>query len=667
MPTDSSGLLKPTVSVGGVPTQSSTSLPPERVDNSLPDRIQTLTHVPELQLIYDAAPIGLAFLSCDCRYLQINQRLTEICGISVGDHIGRSVRDTVPSVADQVEAIVQTILRTGKPITGVEVNGQRPDGSNAHRFWITYWHPLKNKDGSIAGINVTAEEITERKRAQAESVASEMRFRELADNMSQFAWTADPAGRRTWFNKRWQDYTGTTLEEMRGWGWQKLHHPDDADQVLERMRVAYESGAPWEDTFRLRSRDGQFRWFLTRAVPIRGEGGEIIRWFGTNTDVTEQVELEKALRDLNQNLEQRVAAEARERSRIWNVSQDLLVVSDAEGRIISVNPAWTETLGWSEGELLGKRGFWLVHPDDVQKSDNERISLIEGRKTQYFENRVRDKHGKYHLVSWRAVPDQGSIYAVGRDVTEIRRAEEQLRASRRELARVSRQTLMAAMTASIAHELNQPLSAIVSNANAGLRWLARSQPNIEEVEAGLNRIVNDGHRASEVIASIRAMFGKDQRKRAPVNINALIGEVLALLHGELESHQVLLRTDLLDGIPEVMAERVPLQQVLLNLIMNAVDAMNSVSDRERRLTIRSELLASSDVRVAVEDSGTGIDPSHTNRIFEAFFTTKPHGMGMGLSICQSIVEAHGGSLWAAPRSPHGTVLYAQLPRNGGDG
>jgi PAS domain S-box-containing protein len=655
------------VSVDDVPTQSPTSPRPERVDNSLPDQDQALKHVPELQMVYDAAPIGLAFLSCDCRYLQINQRLTEICGISADDHIGRSVRESVPAVADQVETIVRTILRTGEPITGVEVNGQRPDGSNAHRFWITYWHPLKNKDGSIAGINVAAEEITERKRAQADLAASEMRFRELADNISQFAWTADPAGRRTWFNKRWHDYAGTTLEEMRGWGWQKLHHPDDADHVLERMRAAYESGAPWEDTFRLKRRDGQFRWFLTRAVPIRGEGGEIIRWFGTNTDVTEQVELEKALRGLNQNLEQRVAAEARERSRIWSVSQDLLAVSDAEGRIISVNPAWTEALGWSEGELVGKPGLWLVHPDDVQKSDNERISLVGCRKTQHFENRVRDKHGKYHLVSWRAVPDQGSIYAVGRDVTEIRRAEEQLRASRRELARVSRQTLMAAMTASIAHELNQPLSAIVSNAKAGLQWLARSQPNIEEVEAVLNGIVNDGHRASEVIASIRAMFRKDQRKRAPVNVNALIGEVLALLRGELESHRVLVWTDLLDGLPEVMAEPVPLQQVLLNLIMNAVDAMNSVSDRERRLTIRSELLASSDVRVAVEDSGTGIDQSHTDRIFEAFFTTKPHGMGMGLSICRSIVEAHGGSLWAAPASPHGTVLYAQLPRNGGDG
>ena len=194
---DRVGLLNRAASVSGVPAPHPASPRSERADNSLPDQIQALMHVPALQLIYDTAPIGLAFLSCDCCYMQINQRLTEICGISVTDHIGRSVRDTVPAVADQVETIVQTILRTGEPVIGVEVNGQRPDGSNAHRFWITYWHPLKNKDGSIAGINVAAEEISERKRAQADLVASEMRFRELADNMSQFAWTADPDGRRT--------------------------------------------------------------------------------------------------------------------------------------------------------------------------------------------------------------------------------------------------------------------------------------------------------------------------------------------------------------------------------------------------------------------------------------------------------------------------------------
>ena len=199
------------------------------------------------------------------------------------------------------------------------------------------------------------------------------------------------------------------------------------------------------------------------------------------------------------------------------------------------------------------------------------------------------------------------------------------------------------------------------NANAGLRWLNRPDPNLDEVRAVLQRIVGEGHRTNEVIASIREMFGKNPREKAPVNVNALIGDVLALMQAELESHQVALHTGMLDGLPDVMAERVQLQQVLLNLIMNGVDAMSSVTGRERRLTIKSEIQDMQEVRIAVEDSGTGIDPSHMDRIFDPFFTTKPHGMGMGLSICRSIIESHGGRLWAVPHDPHGTTFYVELP------
>jgi PAS domain S-box-containing protein len=339
-------------------------------------------------------------------------------------------------------------------------------------------------------------------------------------------------------------------------------------------------------------------------------------------------------------------------------------VGDTKGRIISINPAWTEALGWSEDELLLKSGEWLVHPDDLEKSQKEQISLVEGRKTGHFENRIRDKLGKYHVVSWRAVPNEGRIYAVGRDVTELRDAEEQLRASRRELARVSQQTAVGVATASIAHEINQPLAAIVANANAGLRWLDRPVPNIAEVRAVLERIVRDGHHTNEVISGIRDMFGKGRLERAFLNLNTLIEEVLALMRRELESHQVLLRTQMADGLPDVLVERVQLQQVLVNLITNAVDAMSSEPGRTRQLTITSELHNAREVRISVQDSGSGIDPSHIDQIFQAFFTTKPHGMGMGLSICRSIVEAHGGSLWAVPRSPHGTTFYLQLPRTG---
>src|SRR5262245_33582394 len=218
--------------------------------------------IPALQLIYDTAPIGLAFLIPDCRYVQINARLREICGISIAEHIGRSVRETVPQLADQVEKIVQAVIQTGKPIEGVEVRGQRVDKLNADHTWITNWHPLRGPKGNIVGVNVVAEDVTERKRAEAVLVSSEKalreseaRFRELADNISQFAWTADEKGWRYWYNKRWYDYTGTTLAEMEGWGWQKVHHPDHVHRVVQRIRQSFETGTPWEDTFPLRGRD----------------------------------------------------------------------------------------------------------------------------------------------------------------------------------------------------------------------------------------------------------------------------------------------------------------------------------------------------------------------------------------------------------------------------
>jgi C4-dicarboxylate-specific signal transduction histidine kinase len=238
-----------------------------------------------------------------------------------------------------------------------------------------------------------------------------------------------------------------------------------------------------------------------------------------------------------------------------------------------------------------------------------------------------------------------------------------LRASRHELAQVSRQTTMGAMTASIAHEVNQPLSAIVANANAGLRWLARGKPDLAEVGPILKRIVSDGLRASQVVASIRSMFGKDRGETSPLTVNDLIDEVLTLVNGELVAgHQILLQKEMNDRLPKVMADRVQMQQVLLNLIMNAIEAMSSITNRERVLTVKSEELESDHVLITLQDSGTGIDPTHMDRIFDAFFTTKDRGMGMGLSICRSIIESHCGQLWASPHKPHGTSFYVKLPR-----
>jgi PAS domain S-box-containing protein len=321
-----------------------------------------------------------------------------------------------------------------------------------------------------------------------------------------------------------------------------------------------------------------------------------------------------------------VATQARERDRIWNVSQDLLVVADLDGRIIRINPAWTATLDWLESDLIGKTPEGLVHPEDLKRTHRELNRLVAGQKITQFENRLRRRSGAYCWLSWRAVLDRDVIFAVARDITGLKHAEEQLRLSRRELTRVSRQTTMGFMTASIAHEVSQPLAAIVANANAALRWLDRPQTDVAEVRAAVARIVGEGHRAGEVVASIRSMFGKSDSDKGLVDVGLVITEVMSLVQGDMEGQNVVLQCDNAIGLPPVMAQRVQLQQVLTNLITNAIDAMSSVKDREKLLKVRSELCGSSELRISVEDSGTGIDTDHMPRLFDAFFTTKPHGM-----------------------------------------
>jgi C4-dicarboxylate-specific signal transduction histidine kinase len=246
-------------------------------------------------------------------------------------------------------------------------------------------------------------------------------------------------------------------------------------------------------------------------------------------------------------------------------------------------------------------------------------------------------------------------------LSELSAARERESADQFELARVSRLTTMGAMTASIAHEINQPLAAIAANANAGLRWLSRATPDLEEVHAALKRINNDAHRASEVIQGIRSIFKKAPQQGALIDINDVVLEVLALVHGELINYRVSAISNLVPSLPRVRADRVQLQQVILNLIMNAVEAMGTAADGARVLNVTSQLDEPNAVLVTVQDTGPGIDPNRMDRIFDAFFSTKSSGMGMGLFICRSIVESHGGRLWATAAVPHGAMFHLVLP------
>jgi PAS domain S-box-containing protein len=257
---------------------------------------------PALQLIYDTAPIGLACLSPDCRYLQINQRLTEICGISVEDHLGRSVRDCVPALADAVDGIVRSIMETGNPVTGIEVAGQRADQTD-ERFWITYWHPLRSPSGEIVGVNVAAEEITERKRAEAALQASERQFHTLADSIPQLVWMAETGGKIFWFNSHWHEYTGTPVGDAGSHDWQAILSPASLQEARDRWAHALETRTALELELSLRGKDGQCRPFLTRAVPLRDSADTVYGWIGTHIDISERKRGEQAIRDARDSAE----------------------------------------------------------------------------------------------------------------------------------------------------------------------------------------------------------------------------------------------------------------------------------------------------------------------------------------------------------------------------
>jgi signal transduction histidine kinase len=230
-----------------------------------------------------------------------------------------------------------------------------------------------------------------------------------------------------------------------------------------------------------------------------------------------------------------------------------------------------------------------------------------------------------------------------------------------ELARVGRLTTMGELVASIAHEVNQPLTGIMIHGDACLRWLNRDEPDLGEVRDALSRIQQDSRRAAQIIENLRALTKKSGPQLRRLDINGAIQEILALTRSELTRHDLVLHTDLSTGDRTVFGDRVQLQQVMLNLIVNGIEAMSAVMDRPKVLTISSERVETGGVLVAVKDTGAGIDPATADRIFESFFTTKPNGMGIGLSICRSIIEAHGGRFWASPNTPHGAVFQFTLP------
>jgi PAS domain S-box-containing protein len=359
------------------------------------------------------------------------------------------------------------------------------------------------------------------------------------------------------------------------------------------------------------------------------------------------------------------ASEARWQS-IFESSSVGISTFDQDLHYVATNQAFRIMLGYTDEELRQLTPL-DVTLEEERETAQARIAELQQGKVDHYEvvKRYRRKDGTViwgHSSVARAPESRPEMF-IGTliDISESKRAQDKLRATQTELARVTGLTIAGQMAASMAHEINQPLASIALGCSASLRWLAKTPPNLEEVRAALNQISDASDRAGQVIDGIRAMFKNDRREKALVDVNQLIREVLALLHSELQNYQILMQADLTPKLPPVLADGIQLQQVIANLVMNAIDAMNTVVDRARTLLVKSAIREPDGVLITVKDSGPGINPENIDRIFDPFFTTKAQGMGMGLSICRSIIEAHNGRLSASAAADRGSVFQIELP------
>jgi len=378
-------------------------------------------------------------------------------------------------------------------------------------------------------------------------------------------------------------------------------------------------------------------------------------------------ELATANLQLRAEIGERLRAEEdlRKQAELLELAHDAVIVRDLNDRITYWNSGAEELYGWRRQEALGESAPDLLHsvyPSSTESPKEEvvRVGRWEGELTQ-----TRRDGGRIVVSSrWALQRDDdgqpAAMLQINTDITERKQAEENLRSTQSQLAHMSRVTTMGELSASIAHEVNQPLSAVVTNGNACLRWMALAEPNLDEARAAVTAIIKQGRRASDIIARIRALMKKSPPQMTQLDANDVIREVLILINHEVQRNRVMLHTDLTEGPTAVMGDRVQLQQVILNLVMNAVESAGTTAESQTEVLVTSRN-DENRVTVAIRDSGVGIDSKNLDQLFNPFFTTKPHGMGMGLPISRSIIESHGGRLWAASNPSCGATFQFTLP------
>jgi PAS domain S-box-containing protein len=565
-----------------------------------------------------------------------------------------------PEDAPEVQRTLLNCFETGR---GTVMRFRWLEKDDVYRWAECRVEPRRDQDGTITQWYGVSLDVDDEMRSQEALRNRERELSLLVDMAPSLLWRLTPEGESNFFNKRLIDFLGLDVADLDRPDMGRLAailetivHPDDLAHVRETTNRGFVTGQGFSNRYRMRRADGVYRWMSGRAEPLRDEGGRILHWYGESVDIDDLMTAQEALRDRERELSLLVDMVP---SNLWRLTPD--------GETTLVNKRMADFLGM---DLENKQQLAVVfdtifHPDDAGEVEDVlgRCLLTGDRFSMKY--RLRRADGVYRWMSGRAEPlrDQdGRIvqwFGLCHDIDDQMHAEEALRRASERLAQATRAASLAELSASIAHEVNQPLAAIVANSHACHRWLSAEPPNIERAKITAERITRDANSAADVVSRIRALFRHAPEARLPEDINRLISEVCRLMADETTAKIVRVETTLEPDQPSVALDRVQIQQVFVNLIRNGIEAMDAVAGSARALKIRSYRNGPDAICVEVRDDGTGFkDPQ---RVFEPFFTTKQHGMGMGLAICRSIIESHGGRLWTANNAPRGATVAFTLP------
>jgi PAS domain S-box-containing protein len=625
------------------------------------NRIQkATTYLAQLQATLDVIPAytwyaassgGLTFVNKrTADYLGLPQDHPLRFGVDVGAEWDAHIPLLHPEDHKETRKVWSTCLRSGE---AGEVSFRVRNAQGGYRWFLSRAEPLRASDGTLlqwVGVNLDIEEIKSAEQAVRES---ESTLRETIDTIPALVWRAGLDGQIDYVSKRLLEYLGSPLEEIIGWGWIDKVHPDDIAFKMQTWLGNLEATTSHAANCRFRGADGAYRWFNVRGEPLHDTEGRLQNWYGVLIDVDDQKKAEEASRNSELRLREIIDTVP---SMVWSASPD--------GEPTHLNQRVLDYSGLRLENFLNLGWEAFIHPEDFPETAKAFFHAIQTGRSYEVVHRLRRADGQYRWHHARGEPlrdkQQRVVqwYGLAVDIEEAKQAENELSVTQAFLARASRAATVAELSASIAHEINQPLAGIIASAETCRTWLSGDNPNLPRAGAALERIIRDGNAAADIIRRIRALFRQTPPAKTRLHINEVIDEVRRLAQDELGRWGVSIETDLMKDLPVACFDRVQIQQVLMNLIRNGAEAMADVNIHTKLLIVRSQRVDNIIV-VEVCDHGTGL--THPEKVFEPFYTTKKNGLGVGLAISHSIIQGHGGVLRARNNQPQGTVFSFTLP------